>query len=132
MTWEYTRADNGNVAIVAEIDHLKSQRDFVLSLGFGEEPDEAAHNAVASVRDGFDKAKHDYVAGWQEWMKTHPHQVKARSADFRQPAHPLRAKAALHRHYFPDLVVDAVAPEPSLLRRRTPTFCKAPLKKSIS
>jgi glucoamylase len=25
MTWEYTRAENGNVAIVAEIDLLKSQ-----------------------------------------------------------------------------------------------------------
>ena len=26
---------------------------------------------VASLRDGFDKAKQDYIAGWQEWMKTH-------------------------------------------------------------
>jgi glucoamylase len=72
MTWEYTRAENGNVAITAEIDLLKAQGNFVLSLGFGEEPDEAAHNAIASLRDGFDKAKHDYITGWQEWMKPHP------------------------------------------------------------
>ena len=71
MTWEYTRAENGNVALTAEIDLFKSQGDFVLSLGFGNDPEEAAWNAIASLRDGFDKAMHDYIAGWQEWMKTH-------------------------------------------------------------
>jgi glucoamylase len=71
MTWEYTRAANGNVALTAEIDLFKSQGDFVLALGFGNDPDEAARNAIASLRDGFAKAKHDYIAGWQEWMKTH-------------------------------------------------------------
>jgi glucoamylase len=72
MTWHYTRAENGNVALTAEIDLFKSQGDFVLALGFGGNPDEAARNAIASLRDGFDKAKHDYIAGWQEWIKTHP------------------------------------------------------------
>ena len=70
MTWEYTRAENGNVALTAGIDLLKSQGNFVLSLGFGKDPDEAARNAMASLRDGFDKAKHDYISGWQEWQKT--------------------------------------------------------------
>jgi glucoamylase len=71
MTWEYTRAENGNVALTAEIDFFKSQGDFVLALGFGNEPEEAARNAIASLHDGFDTVKHDYIAGWQEWMKTH-------------------------------------------------------------
>ena len=71
MTWEYSRAENGNVALTAEIDLFKSQGNFILSLGFGRSPEEAAQNAVASLHDGFDKAKHDYIAGWQEWMKTH-------------------------------------------------------------
>jgi glucoamylase len=72
MTWEYQRAEGGNVALTGEIDLIKSHGSFVLSLGFGKDPDEAAHNAIASLRDGFDKAKHDYVAGWHDWMKTHP------------------------------------------------------------
>lgn len=72
MTWEYTRAENGNVALTAESDLSRSQGDVVLALGFGEDPDEAARNAIASLRDGFDKTKSDYIAGWQEWMKTHP------------------------------------------------------------
>ncbi len=71
MTWEYTRAENGNVALTAEIDLFTSRGDFVLALGFGDNPQEAARNAIASLRDGFDKAKNDYIAGWQEWMETH-------------------------------------------------------------
>jgi glucoamylase len=77
MTWEYTRAENGNVAMIAEIDFSKSQGDFVLALGFGKVPEDAARNAIASLRDGFEKAKHDYVAGWQEWIKTHAPQKKS-------------------------------------------------------
>jgi glucoamylase len=80
MTWEYTRAENGNVALTAEIDLSKSKGNFVLALGFGKDPDEAARNAIASLRDGFDKAKHDYVAGWQEWMKTHLSQKNGEAA----------------------------------------------------
>jgi glucoamylase len=71
MTWEYIRAENGNVALTAEIDLFKSQGDFLIALGFGKDPKEAARNALATLHDGFDKVKHDYIAGWQEWMKTH-------------------------------------------------------------
>ncbi len=71
MTWEYTRAENGNVALTAGIDLVKSHGKFVLALGFGKDTDEAARNAIDSFRDGFDKAKHNYVSGWQEWTKTH-------------------------------------------------------------
>ena len=71
MAWEYTRAENGNVALTAGIDLIKLHGKFVLALGFGKDPDEAARNAIASLRDGFDKAKHHYVSGWQEWIKTH-------------------------------------------------------------
>ncbi len=71
MTWEYTRAENGNVALTGEIDLSKSEGALVLALGFGNDPDEAAGNAIASLHDGFDKAKHDYIAGWQESAKVH-------------------------------------------------------------
>jgi len=70
MTWEYTRAENGNVALTAGIDLVKSNGEFTLALGFGNDPDSAAKNAIASLNDGFEKAKHDYIAGWQEWMKS--------------------------------------------------------------
>lgn len=77
MTWEHTRAENGNVALIAGIDLIKSRGNFVLALGFGKNPDEGARNAVASLCDGFDKAKRHYVGGWQEWTKTHASPAKS-------------------------------------------------------
>jgi len=71
MTWEFTRAENGNVALTGEIDLSKSEGTFDLALGFGKTPDEAARNAIASLRDGFKKAKYDYISGWEDWMKNH-------------------------------------------------------------
>ncbi len=64
MTWEYQRAEHGNVALTAEIDLSQSGGDFVVALGFGNHPNEAAGNAGASLRHGFEKARHDYVSGW--------------------------------------------------------------------
>jgi glucoamylase len=69
MTWEYTRADNGNVALVGEIDLMASQGNFLLALGFGEHPEEAARNAIASLHGGFDEARDAYLDGWQDWAK---------------------------------------------------------------
>ncbi len=71
MTWEYTRAENGNVALTAEVDLIKSGGELVLALGFGTDPDEAAQNAIASLREEFATLKDDYITGWQAWMKTH-------------------------------------------------------------
>jgi glucoamylase len=71
MRWEYTRAESGNVALIGQIDLLKTQGAFVLALGFGKDPQAAAQNAIGSLRDGFAKAQQDYIAGWQDWIKTH-------------------------------------------------------------
>lgn len=77
LTWEYTRAENGNVALTAEIELSKTQGNFILALGFGSDTDEAARNACASLQDGFAKIKHAYIAGWQKWLKTHAARQKS-------------------------------------------------------
>ena len=71
MTWEYARAEDGNVALTGGIDLAAGQGRCVLALGFGEDTGQAAENASASLRDGFDKAQADYVAGWKQWIATH-------------------------------------------------------------
>jgi glucoamylase len=71
MTWEYELAENGNVAMIGEVDLLTSRGAFVLALGFGSEPESAARNAIASLDRGFDTARKDYIAGWQGWIRTH-------------------------------------------------------------
>jgi glucoamylase len=70
MTSEYTSAENGNVALIGEIDLRTSEGKFTLALGFGPEPGEAARNAIASLHVGFEKAQRDYAAGWQESIES--------------------------------------------------------------
>jgi hypothetical protein len=58
--------------------------------------------------------------------------VKAPAADRHYLTHTLDTQAALQKHYFSDLLVDAVSPVSPRFWRRASTFCKAPLKKSTS
>lgn len=68
LTWNYQRAENGNVALTGEVDLSASGGSFVLALGFGRTPAEAGHRARASLHDGFDRARANYIDGWQEWQ----------------------------------------------------------------
>lgn len=67
MEWEYTHANNGNIALTAEID-LTRNKEFVLALSFGRTKPEAANLALGSILDGFDLAKKTYIAEWEDWM----------------------------------------------------------------
>jgi glucoamylase len=69
MRWSYRRAENGNVAITGEIDLKASGGRFVLAVGFGSGPAEAGHRALASLLDGFDRARREYVRGWERWQR---------------------------------------------------------------
>jgi glucoamylase len=63
----YQRAENGNVAMVGEVD-LSGASTFVLSLGFGLTAAEAAQRAVNSLVTGFDDIAAEYIAAWQRWQ----------------------------------------------------------------
>jgi glucoamylase len=69
MHWEYGRAENGNVALIGEVDLASCAGDFVLVLGFGNTPAEAGHRALASLTDGFEAARTTYVREWQDWQQ---------------------------------------------------------------
>ena len=69
MTWQYERAENGNVALMGEIDLAAAEDDFFLTLGFGRSAAEAARSAVMSLADGFDKARSEYVREWRTWQE---------------------------------------------------------------
>jgi glucoamylase len=70
MTWSFDRADNGNVALVGEIDLRATGGAFVLALGLGRNTREAAHQALASVDDRFDRVWDEYVAEWSHWQES--------------------------------------------------------------
>jgi glucoamylase len=72
MLWQYKRALNGNIALVAEID-LKEAREndneIIIAVGFGRCSAEAGQRARGSIVEGFDAAKKLYIEEWQNWQK---------------------------------------------------------------
>lgn len=72
MSWEYTRAENGNVAMAGEVDIAAANGTFLLVLGFGSNSAEAGNRALASLYDGFESARTLYTSEWQAWQRTLP------------------------------------------------------------
>ncbi|MEJ8308181.1 glucan 1,4-alpha-glucosidase [Agrobacterium larrymoorei] len=66
---QYQRADDGNVALAGELDFISTCGEATLAIGFGQTEFEAAAAAVASLKDGFDKAQQHYVANWKTWQE---------------------------------------------------------------
>ncbi len=70
MTWQFHIAAHGNVALIGEVDLAACNGTFVLALGFGTNMAEAGHRALASLQDGFDTAKDEYIQSWQAWQES--------------------------------------------------------------
>ena len=70
MEWEFERAENGNVALTAEInlEEINSTGCFV-ALGFGRNPQEAGQRARASIFENFETAKTKFIGEWEGWQK---------------------------------------------------------------
>ncbi len=70
MTWQFERAENGNVALTGEIDLEEvNNNSFVVALGFGRNPDEAGQRARASILESFESAKIQFISEWVNWQK---------------------------------------------------------------
>ena len=70
MTWEFERAENGNVALTAEFDLGKSNDySFIVALGFGRNPEEAGQRARSSIFESFGSVKRKFIKEWQGWLK---------------------------------------------------------------
>ena len=70
MTWQYGRAENGNIALTAEIDLAACNGEFVLALGFGAICSEAGQQAISSLLTSYETIRKDYVFHWQHWQQT--------------------------------------------------------------
>ncbi len=70
MEWIYERAENGNVALVGEIDLKATGGSFVLALGFGGNYAEAAQRVLSSLYTGFENTRQAYIAEWRAWQKS--------------------------------------------------------------
>ena len=68
MEWEYATAHNGNIALAAEIDISKTS-EFIIAISFGSQQEDAGHNGWASLLDGYDFAREEYINGWKKFQK---------------------------------------------------------------
>jgi len=69
MTWTYGQARDGNVALTGEVDLRSSGGNFVLALGFGQNPSEAGERALASLMEDAEATKTEYLHEWQSWQE---------------------------------------------------------------
>ena len=70
LTREYQRAENGNVALIGEVDVSACAGRFVIALGFGGNDAEAGQRVRSSLLEGYDPARSVYLRGWQAWQKS--------------------------------------------------------------
>jgi glucoamylase len=70
MEWEYTRAENGNMACTGEIDLAACGGEFILSLGFGGMWSEAGQQARSSLFEDYGDLRQHYTMHWNNWQKT--------------------------------------------------------------
>jgi glucoamylase len=68
LTHRYDYAGKGHIQLCAELS-IPEDRDseFLVAIGFGHSPGDAAHQARSSLLDGFTIARDQYVAEWKAW-----------------------------------------------------------------
>jgi glucoamylase len=70
MQWQYDRAENGNIALTAEIDLAACNGEFILALGFGGIWAQAGQQAISSLLTTYETTRKDYISHWQNWQRT--------------------------------------------------------------
>lgn len=68
MRWEYTRAENGNVALTGEIDLAACGGEFLLALGFGGIWAEAGQQARSTLLEPYAELLDHYAWHWKNWQ----------------------------------------------------------------
>ncbi len=68
MTWFYPDAEDGNIALMGEVDLSASSGEFVIALGFGGTMAEAGQRARAALLQDFETLQDDFVDGWSRFQ----------------------------------------------------------------
>jgi glucoamylase len=71
----YARAENGNVAVIGEIDLASCDGVFEMALGFGPTAMEAGQHALITLLEDFDETQAEYVRAWRAWHSRLVHGV---------------------------------------------------------
>jgi glucoamylase len=87
LTWHYTRAENGNVALTGEIDLEACGGEFVLALGFGRNCWEAGQQVLSTLFEDTDEIRKHFVRQWRTWHESlMPLDLPRREVDLYRPS----------------------------------------------
>lgn len=67
MTWEYTHAQNGNIALTGEIDLEASGGEFLVAIGFGDIWSSAGQEARSTLLGNYELLRDQYIRHWKHW-----------------------------------------------------------------
>ncbi len=70
MTWDYTRAENGNIALTGEIDLQACDAEFLIAVGFGGIWAEAGQQVRATLLEPYSELRENYSRHWAAWQDT--------------------------------------------------------------
>ncbi len=66
MTWTYSNAPNGNIALTAELDLTTGDSECVTALAFARTPEEAGLRARSALLRDFEVVQQSFIDGWME------------------------------------------------------------------
>ncbi|HSR11132.1 MAG TPA: glycoside hydrolase family 15 protein [Thermodesulfobacteriota bacterium] len=70
ITRVYEEARDGNVLLLGEVDLRRGGKDFIVSVGFGADTNEAAYHALSGLQDSFEEAREKSVRAWRGWHES--------------------------------------------------------------
>ena len=70
MMWNYTRAENGNIALTGEIDLQACRGEFLLAIGLGHTWSEASQQTRSTLLESYEELREHYVRQWKTWQNT--------------------------------------------------------------
>jgi glucoamylase len=70
MTWQYERAENGNVALAGDVDLVACSGLFTMAIGFGPDPETAALHARSALLLPYGDVEARYAESWRLWQQS--------------------------------------------------------------
>ena len=80
MEWQFQRAEDGNIALTAEID-LSRDSEFVLGVAFGRSQQSASTKLLQSLAIPFAQHRSNYVKQWQRTLPSTENDLSAQTGD---------------------------------------------------
>jgi glucoamylase len=80
MDWEFQRAEDGNIALTAEVD-LSQGPEFVMAVAFGRSGQSAATKLCQSLAIPFERHREVYVKQWKRTLPDPQHDFSDRTGD---------------------------------------------------